>query len=366
MKNEIILLSALLLGSCASTNETVGENTSDAMSQSVEDQVASIERAEAEAKAAYAQEKESLVGNSSFRTVSNNVGSSMGLGMGEDAPSNAQAGQCFTKVMTPAVYKYDTEKVMVQPEMTSYKTIPAKYNWATKTVTVSEESKRLVPVPATYKTVAKKIKVSDEATTLVSTPPKYGFVSEKVLVAPATEMWKRGEGTQVNENGILCKVKVPAKYRTVKKKVLVSEGTTVEKVIPAKYQVVKQRVVATPATFNEVIIPAKTKVIKVKEIVEPARKVAFSTPAKFKTIKKQILVEAPQTKWAPILCNTNATRENIAQVQKALKVSGYNPGSLDGRLGKGTATAIKNFQKKNNLAQGGLTLETLKALNVNL
>ncbi len=351
MKNGLILIAALLLGSCASTDNGVDE------------QVVSMEEAAAEAKAAYAQEKDELVNTSAFRPVSNN---SMSMDMSDEAPSNAKAGQCFTKVMTPAVYKYSTEKVMVQPEMTSYKTVPAKYKWATKTLTVSEESKRLVAVPATYKTVTEKVKVSDESTTLMSVAPKYGFVSEKVMVSPETEVWKRGEGTHANENGILCKVKVPAKYRTIKKKVLVTEGKTVEKVIPAQYQVVKKRIVATPATFNEVVIPAKTKTIKVKEIVEPARKVAFSSPAKFKTIKKQKLVEAPQSKWAQILCNTNATRGNISQVQRALKASGYNPGSFDGRLGKDTAVAIKKFQSKNNLAQGGLTLETLKALNVNL
>lgn len=43
------------------------------------------------------------------------------------------------------------------------------------------------------------------------------------------------------------------------------------------------------------------------------------------------------------------SRPNIKQIQTALKNAGYNPGSIDGKMGKGTHEAIKSFQKDNNL-----------------
>lgn len=47
------------------------------------------------------------------------------------------------------------------------------------------------------------------------------------------------------------------------------------------------------------------------------------------------------------------SRPNIRQVQIALVNAGYNPGRIDGRMGKQTKDAIKQFQKANNLAVDG-------------
>ncbi len=47
------------------------------------------------------------------------------------------------------------------------------------------------------------------------------------------------------------------------------------------------------------------------------------------------------------------SRPNVKQIQIALVNAGYNPGSLDGRMGKQTRQAIKAFQRANNLAVDG-------------
>lgn len=59
-----------------------------------------------------------------------------------------------------------------------------------------------------------------------------------------------------------------------------------------------------------------------------------------------------------------ATPTLINRVQRALVNAGYNPGPVDGISGPRTLAAIKNFQQDNNLAAGGLTKETLRALGV--
>lgn len=46
-------------------------------------------------------------------------------------------------------------------------------------------------------------------------------------------------------------------------------------------------------------------------------------------------------------------RPNIKQIQIALKNAGYNPGSLDGKMGRQTRQAIKAFQSANNLSVDG-------------
>ena len=47
------------------------------------------------------------------------------------------------------------------------------------------------------------------------------------------------------------------------------------------------------------------------------------------------------------------SRPKVKQVQMALKNAGYNPGSVDGRMGRQTRDALKAFQKANGLVVDG-------------
>lgn len=47
------------------------------------------------------------------------------------------------------------------------------------------------------------------------------------------------------------------------------------------------------------------------------------------------------------------SRPNAKQIQIALLNAGYNPGPLDGKMGRQTRQAIKEFQRANNLAVDG-------------
>jgi peptidoglycan hydrolase-like protein with peptidoglycan-binding domain len=68
--------------------------------------------------------------------------------------------------------------------------------------------------------------------------------------------------------------------------------------------------------------------------------------------------------WRPILCETNITPEIVMSIQQALREKGHNPGPIDGVIGSQTMTAVKSFQREKGLAQGGLTVTTLKELGV--
>lgn len=47
----------------------------------------------------------------------------------------------------------------------------------------------------------------------------------------------------------------------------------------------------------------------------------------------------------------------VKDVQRALARAGFNPGPVDGRLGKKTKAAIKAFQRRNNLKADGIVGE---------
>lgn len=70
--------------------------------------------------------------------------------------------------------------------------------------------------------------------------------------------------------------------------------------------------------------------------------------------------------WRPVLCETNMTGTTITDIQRALKKAGYNPGTIDGKIGRQTMVAVDSFQRANGLPRGGLTMQTLEKLGIKL
>ncbi len=239
-------------------------------------------------------------------------------------PPNAQAGQCYSRVLIPAQYQNYSETIVKSEASEKLTVIPAKYELAEETLTVKPAGKRLVKVPA-----------------------QYGYVSERILDKPAHTGWKKGKGpiTKVNHatGEILCKVEVPATYKTVRKRVLKSK-----------------------ATVKEVEIPAEYRTVKVRKLVKDAQAIREEIPAEYQTVTKRKLVKQPEMRWEQVICETNASPSMIRRVQIGLKAKGYNPGTVDGVLGRDTLNAVNKFQRKNGLATGGLTLGSIKALGVSM
>ena len=207
----------------------------------------------------------------------------------------------------------------------------------------------------------------------------YETVTEKVLDQPAHTVWKKGKGpiqrVDYATGEIMCLVEVPATYKTITKRVLVQAATTREITNPAKYTTIKKQIIKTPptvrkqimktpATVRRIKIPAEYKIVKVRKLTSPAQIQRVAIPEEFQTVSKRELLTEGKMEWQPILCGTNVTHEIIHSLQSALIDAGYNPGSIDGSLGRKTMAAIQAYQKDKGLPSGELTLETLKSLKI--
>ncbi len=288
---------------------------------------------------------------------------------GNDAPANARPGQCFTKIIVPAKYSYQKERIVVSPESSTMRTIPAKYGYEERRVLVQEATERHVTIPATYKWVEEKIEVVGASEQLVKIPAQYKNVAKRIMVSPATTEWKKGDNSGGGgvSNEALCLVEKPAQYKTVYEKVEVAPARTETKVIPGQFKTVRKRIVDRPAQVKTVPVPAQYKTVKIRKMVEPPRTVSTPIAAKYDTITKKVMVQDSKTLWSEILCKTNATPQTISKVQQALTRAGHSTGGADGRLGPGTYRAIESFQRSRGLVVGGgLTMETIKALNLNI
>ena len=171
---------------------------------------------------------------------------------------NATPGSCYKEYFSPETYKTVAEEIVIQKETSKQKIVPAVYETVEKTIEVKPASKKTITVPATYE-----------------------FKTEKLLVEKEKTVWKKGANPAQKLDGatgeIMCLVKVPAVYKTIKKKV-----------------------VKTPATTKVIEIPAQSKTIKVKKLVTAAKVETITIPEVKKTIEKKVLDGKSEFSWTKV------------------------------------------------------------------
>ncbi|MBW2487043.1 MAG: peptidoglycan-binding protein, partial [Deltaproteobacteria bacterium] len=104
----------------------------------------------------------------------------------------------------------------------------------------------------------------------------------------------------------------------------------------------------------------------VRKMLAPEQERKITIPAEYQTITRTEMVSDGSMEWRRILCETNVNASIIRQVQMSLRDAGHNPGPIDGVIGYQTQAALKSYQRANNLAEGGLTYETLRHMNISL
>ena len=287
-----------------------------------------------------------------------------------DLPPNAKAGQCFARVLVPAKFETTTEQVVLSEASARVETSPPVYEWVEEKVLVKEASEQLEIVPATYEWVEEEVVVKPAAFKLVEVPAEYGFVEEKIEIKPARQVWKKGRGPveKVDDatGEIMCLVEEPAEFETVRKRVIKTPATTQKVEIPAVTKKVKKRVVKTAPTTKKVAIPAEYRTVRVQKLVKAAEEKKIEIPAKTETLTRRKQISEPKLEWREILCETNIRQDTIQALQRALRDKGHNPGPIDGVVGGQTLAAVRDYQQKQNLPTGGLTLATLRSLGVNV
>ena len=152
----------------------------------------------------------------------------------------AKPNQCYAKVRTGPTFKNVVKRVQVSPAVNKRVLVRGpQYGYVSKRVLVHPPKHRYQYIPAQYK-----------------------HVSKRVLVKPAHYAWqkgKRGPVTRIdNMTGeILCRVKIPAVYKTVVHKVVVRPAQRIKQTIPAVYRTVKHKKLISPAQYKTIRHPAR-------------------------------------------------------------------------------------------------------------
>jgi hypothetical protein len=285
-------------------------------------------------------------------------------------PPNAKAGECYTRIYVPPQYETKTEELVVADGTEHVEVVPAEFKWVEKKVLVKEESEKVEVIPATFTTVTEEVVVTPETAVLEVIPAEYETVEEKVLIREAYTTWKTGRGPiqkiDASTGEIMCLVEVPAEYKVVKRRKLVKPAETRTVLQPAVLKTVEKQVVDKPAETKVTKVPAEYITVKVQELVTEARPERSPIPAEVVEVERIVKIADGGLEWKQILCETNMTREVVANIQNALKEQGVYRGPIDGSIGPMTMNAVRAYQKSKNLASGQLTMETLDALGVKL
>jgi len=285
-------------------------------------------------------------------------------------PPDAKPGECYAKVLVPAKYDVVTEKVLKREASDKITVVPAKFEWVEERILVKEAGEVVDVQPTKYRWIEERVMVEPASTRLVPVPAQFESVTERVLDRPEQTSWKKGRGPieriDGNTGEILCLVVEPATYKTITRTVVKTPASTRKVDVPPVFKTVRKQVVDTPATVVKKPTEAEYSTVRVRKMIEPPSENRVSLPAEFQTITKRVKVSSERMSWQPILCETNVNAEVIARIQRALDKEGFSPGDIDGVLGSATLSAVEAYQRANNLARGGVTMETLKSLEVKL
>ena len=324
-------------------------------------------------------------------------------------PAKAEAGQCFNEFYSPARFETKKEKMLKTAAAEKIETTKPEFELIEEKVLVKEASFKMVEVPAEYDVVEEKVLASPAYTTwkkgrglnekvdnatgeimcLVEVPAKYTTLKKRVLKKPASikkveipAEYKTVEVKKLVKAPAEVRTPIEAEYQTVSRRMKVADakvswspaGTTGEgkatgrtfclTAEPAKFKTITKEVIDQPASVKKVQVPATYKNIRMRKLVSKATEKRIPVPAKHKIVPKHTKVSAARQEWRPVLCETNTTRDLVLQIQRGLKQAGFDPGSIDGVLGRDTMSAADAYQRKNDLPTGGLTIQMIEKLGI--
>lgn len=248
--------------------------------------------------------------------------------------------------VTPARLAQDEAQLVTKAGTTMYKVQPPVYRAVTERIEIKPEVRKSVVVPAVFEDVKELVVVEASRTELESCKSAGGV---RFSAAPVSA---------------LCARTVPAKTKIVTKKQLVSPETTKTVVEAAEYKEVVRWVLETPARVVPVQTSDETTTLTVKSIAQSESVEERQLPAERKEIGATRYEGEPKLVTVPAVCDADLREPMIYSLQTALRRAGFEPGAVDGKLGRRTVEALLEYQLANGLAYGALTYESLEHLGV--
>ncbi|MCK5726603.1 MAG: hypothetical protein KAH22_07245 [Thiotrichaceae bacterium] len=184
---------------------------------------------------------------------------------------DAKPGQCFAKVIVPAVFEILSEEVIVNPEKETVEIIPAAFDKAEKEIETKPAFTVLKAVPAKFKNEKEVIEVEAARTEWVSSLGRRGIpTSPTQLVAAKTS----GIDIDDAEPGqCFREYYTPAKFEMKDKQIKVKEESEKIVIKQAEFESVEESIVTREAHTVKKLTDAIYERVEEKVEIEPAKAV---------------------------------------------------------------------------------------------
>jgi len=225
---------------------------------------------------------------------------------------DAQPGECYAKVVTPAKFETRTEEIVVQEGSQRIQTVAAAFESVDQRVMVREASRLLKPTPVTYADEFEKVETRPAEANWVMSVGKTSHPA-----SPGALEGISASGVDIDtvaENVCFREYYTPAEYRTEDRRVLKRAGGETIEVTPAEFETAEERIVIKEASSRLVNVPAVYRTESESVLVEPARSVwkkgrgpleriddttgeimcLVEIPARYETVSRSVL-ESPST-----------------------------------------------------------------------
>lgn len=213
---------------------------------------------------------------------------------------DAQPGQCFAQVVTPATYETVTEQVLVKPVSEEVSIVPTEFAEAETSIIEKEAFTKINVVPVKFREEIEEVQVAEARTEWVTSLDDKGIPASPALLAGAKTSGVSLESTEVG--ACYREYYNPAKYEETTKEVLVKEESEEIKIAEAQFEEAEETVVVKEATQKKVYNAAEYETVEEKIEIEAAKTVwkksitsagevmsLVNIPAKYETISKRVL-----------------------------------------------------------------------------
>ena len=288
-----------------------------------------------------------------------------------DMGAGIRAGQCWAQLVVEPVARRDTVRIVTEDGATRLLVQPPQLRTENRAVVVKEEAQTYRVEPPRFRQVTERVQVKEEVRRLVVVPAVYEERQETVQVESARVVLEncrasaqRAAGSNVASSQAKCVRELPPRLQTVNRRVLVQPETTREEITPPVYATITKWVLEEPARAIPEVLPASTRQLPLTQVAQPAAVQSQTVPPTTTAVRVTQHEGMPQLVWRRALCESDAQPATVTALQKALRDQGMDVGGLDGKLGRRTMAALMDYQRREGLALGLVTYETLSKLGV--
>lgn len=268
--------------------------------------------------------------------------------------------QCSAELLRPALFREEPLKILVYAGSASYSNIPAEMVWNETKIQVEPSRYAQETEPAQYEEIEETLEVERARSELYATPAQYQKVIRELTIKPEHKRWKLA---CLANTHLSCLETVEAELVKTPTEVITEPAQIHQRSIPTKTLKIKRKIIIKPGKGIGTILPPRYETVKILRVNKPWKIISSVVPAQYETIPVQRKLRDDQILTMPIACTDALSPTQIRQIQQALLQAGQNL-KLSGALDAATIKALHAFQAANQLAIGGLSLETLRKLGL--